>query len=108
MTGLIQIAVSCPDEATARALAEALVSRRLAACAHVEAAFDSAYWWKGAVERARETGLTAITRADLFDRAAAAIRALHPYETPAILARRLDFADPAYADWVRAETEGAA
>lgn len=107
MTPLILIEISCPDAETATRIGAALIDRRLAACVHVGAPFRSRYRWQGAVEEAEEVPLSAVTRADLFEAAAEAARALHPYETPGILALPLAAATPDYAAWVRAETEGA-
>ena len=48
------------------------------------------------------------TRAALVPALAAAARALHPYETPSILAAPVTSAAEDYHAWVLAETEGAA
>lgn len=103
MTGVIVVHVPCPDAATAATIAEDLLTQRLVACAHAAPAIRSRYHWKGAIERALEVPLTLTTRADLFDAVAAAVRALHPYEVPAILAQPVT-ATPDYAAWVAAET----
>lgn len=107
MTDLILIEISGPDAEIAMRTGAALVDRRLAACVPVGAPFRSRYRWRGAVEEAEEVPLSAVTRAEFFEAAAAAARALHPYETPGILALPLAAAAPDYAAWVRAETEGA-
>ncbi len=62
------------------------------------------YHWQGAVETAREIPLTIKTRAALYDRVAAAIRARHPYELPEILAVSIRDASPDYLAWIDAET----
>ncbi len=95
----ISIDVTCPDEATAREISDALIGRRLAACCRIGPPVESRYWWKGAIERADEVPLAIKTRADLFDAVAEAIRQLHPYETPAILATPLR-ADEATLRWI--------
>lgn len=104
MTGLILLEISCPDRATAERIGAALLARRLAACVHLGAPFRSLYRWKGVVEDAEEAPLAAVTRAELFEAAAAAARELHPYETPGILALPLAQATEDYAAWVREET----
>lgn len=106
MTDLIVIEVNCPDAETATRIGAVLMDRRLAACVHVGAPFRSRYRWKGAVEEAGEVPLSAVTRAELFEAAAAAVRALHPYETPGIFALPVAAATADYAAWVRTETEG--
>ena len=53
-----------PDEATALAVGEALVSEKLAACVNVIPGMTSVYAWKGAVERAtRSSGSSRRVRA---------------------------------------------
>lgn len=107
MTDLVLIEISCPDAAVADRIGAALVAARLAACVHVGAPFRSRYRWRGVVEEAEEVPLSAVTRAALFARAAEAARALHPYETPGVIALPLTSATEDYAAWVRAETEPA-
>ena len=80
----MDIVVTCPDEATAREIGDALLGRRLAACCQTAAPVHSRYRWEGALEAASEVPLLVKTRADLFDSVAETIRMLHPYETPAI------------------------
>jgi periplasmic divalent cation tolerance protein len=101
---LLAVWINCPDTATARTIAEALVAERLAACANIHAEIESVYRWKGAIERAREVPLLVKTRAEHFDRLAARVRALHPYETPAIVAQELDRVTDDYRAWLLAET----
>ena len=52
MTEIVTVEINCPDAATAAAIAEALVGRRLAACANIHAPIDSLYHWRGRIERA--------------------------------------------------------
>jgi periplasmic divalent cation tolerance protein len=83
----------------ARALARALVERRLAACVQISA-IDSVYRWQGALHEDGEFRLLFKTSAARAPALMAAIRELHPYELPALHAVATMLADPAYADWV--------
>jgi periplasmic divalent cation tolerance protein len=103
-TDIVSVEINCPDLATARALAEALVGRRLAACANLGSPIESLYHWKGRVERATEVPLTLKTAAALFPALAEATRALHPYETPSIVAHPVAAVTEDYRAWVIAET----
>jgi periplasmic divalent cation tolerance protein len=105
MTEIVAVEINCPDAGTAARIAERLVERRLAACANVHAPVDSLYRWKGRIERAREVPLVLKTRAELWPALVEAARALHPYETPSILARTIEANDD-YRAWVVAETGG--
>ena len=102
--GLVDVWVNCPDRETAERIAEACVAARLAACANLLAPVSSIYRWKGAVERAEEVPLLLKTRAALFDRLAARVKALHHYEVPSIVATALPQAEAAYAAWLVEET----
>jgi len=92
------------DEARAHQMAAALATQKLTACVQV-AEVTSHYVWKGAAAREKEFLLTAKARRADFDALAAAIRALHSYELPEIVATPILCGDPAYLDWLRRETE---
>lgn len=102
---LIALRITCPDGATARTIATALVEARLAACVHVEPGIESVYRWQGAVETATEIPLFVKTRAEHLDAVAALVRARHPYETPAIVGWDLAHATEETRAWALAETE---
>ena len=100
----VEVEITCPDLATARAIGDALLGARLAACVNIHAGIESRYRWQGAVETAREVPMTVKTRAGHFAALCARVRALHPYDTPDILARGIALADPAFAAWIVEET----
>jgi len=100
----IDVWVNCPDRATAEAIADAVVAERLAACANIFAPIRSVYRWKGAVERADEVPLVLKTRRVLFETLAGRIKALHPYETPSIVATDLPLVEDRYGAWIAEET----
>ena len=95
--------VGSRDEA--RAIARALVARGLVACAQISE-IESLYRWNGALHEDREWRLLLKTVADRYDAVEQAIRAVHPYELPAIYALSVDRAYGPYADWVRSESAG--
>lgn len=88
----------------ARELARAMVERRLAACAQITA-IESFYRWQGQVEHEPELRLLFKTRAECYAELESAIRALHPYELPAIHAVPVAQAYGPYAEWVAASTQ---
>jgi uncharacterized protein involved in tolerance to divalent cations len=65
----------------------------------------SHYVWKGALAKETEYLLAAKSRHADFDAIASAIRALHSYELPEIIAVPISAGDPPYLDWARRETE---
>jgi periplasmic divalent cation tolerance protein len=93
-----------PDRDAALGLARALVTERLAACVNVGAPVESMYHWRGKIETAQEVPVTIKTRAALYPRVEAAIRASHPFELPEIVAVPLIDGLRPYLDWLAAET----
>jgi periplasmic divalent cation tolerance protein len=84
----------------ANRIAEALVERRLAACVNVLPGVRSIYRWQGSVHRDDEWLLVSKTRRDAYEALAAAIRELHSYDTPEIVALDVDRGDPKYLAWL--------
>lgn len=99
---LVQVTTTVPDEATANAIASALLDDRLAACVQVDGPIRSRYWWDGELEDASEWRCVAKTTAAAAERVVAAVVAVHPYDVPEVLVTPVLGAHPAYAHWVRA------
>ena len=100
----VVVLTNAPDRAVAQQIADALIERRLAACVNILSECTSVYRWQGAVETAAEVPLIIKTRADRYAEVEAAIRSLHPYELPEIIAMPVTHGLPAYLDWVNAQT----
>lgn len=95
---------TCPDAASAEAIARALVGEGLAACVTRLPGALSVYRWNGALETAEEVQLLIKTRGSRLDAAIARLSELHPYELPEAVAIAASAGLPAYLDWVRAQT----
>jgi len=95
---------TCPDAASAQAIAEALVGERLAACVNRLPGMHSTYRWQGAVSQDREELLLIKTTAARFDALRTRLLELHPYELPELVAVPVARGHAAYLDWVRAAT----
>lgn len=95
-----------PDEAAARAAAAALLDERLIACANLTPGVHSMFAWHGARNETREVVALFKTTAARLDAAMQRIKALHPYDTPAITGWTVR-ADAGTLEWLRAETRGA-
>ena len=104
MDEVIVILTNLPDREAALKLARELVAKRLAACVNVLAECTSVYRWKGAVENAAEVPVLIKTRAARYAEVEAAIRGLHPYELPEIVAVPVERGLEEYLQWVAGET----
>lgn len=96
---------NCPDAAVAEDIARHLVETRLAACVNILAPCRSIYRWQESVETAAEIPLLIKTSRECYPALEAAIRDLHPYEVPEIIAVPVEKGLPAYLEWVANETE---
>ena len=104
MDEVVVVLTNLPDRAAAVKLAQELVARRLAACVNVLAECNSVYRWKGAIENAAEVPVLIKTRAGRYAEVEAAIRELHPYELPEIVAVPVLHGFEDYLQWVADET----
>ena len=91
----------------ARAIASALVERKLAACAQIST-IESVYTWQGATQNDQEYRLMVKTVASRYPDVEAAIREIHSYDLPAVYAFEMSQIFSPYADWVAENSRGAA
>jgi periplasmic divalent cation tolerance protein len=103
MSALIVI-TNTPDRDVALKIARALIERRLAACVSILAECTSVYRWQGKLETATEVPLMIKTRAAIYDDVEAAIKSLHPYELPEIVAVPIVRGLSDFLEWISAET----
>jgi periplasmic divalent cation tolerance protein len=104
---IIAVITNLPDSGTAFNLARALVQRRLAACVNVLPAATSFYRWEDREEQAHEVPVLIKTTAERYPAVEAAIRELHPYELPEILALPVTAGLGEYMGWVERECQSA-
>jgi periplasmic divalent cation tolerance protein len=95
-----------PSIVEAEAAGRSLVERRLCACVNILPGMVSLYWWQGEIDRGEEVVMIVKTRASLTEPVRAAVRQMHSYTTPAILALPIESIDPDYHAWIVAETQG--
>lgn len=95
---------TCPDQASADTVAQALVEEGLAACVTQIPGATSVYRWQGRIERASEIQLLIKTRVTVCAATMARLAQLHPYELPEmIVVEPRDVSEP-YLRWVNEQT----
>jgi periplasmic divalent cation tolerance protein len=105
LTEFILALTTVPDELKGAEIARRLVEDRLAACVTVTSAGRSYYRWEGKICDDREFVLLIKSRASLFDRLAARIKELHPYQVPELVALSIGDGSAEYLGWLGAETK---
>ena len=96
--------ITVPSQRDARRIGQHLVDTRLAACVNAIPLITSWFRWKGKVQEAREVLLIVKTRARLFKTLEGAVKRLHRYSVPEIIALPIVKGSNAYLAWVRDET----
>jgi periplasmic divalent cation tolerance protein len=96
----LQVQTTAGSEEEVGRIAAALVERRLAACVQVVGPISSHYRWRGEVEQAQEWLCLAKTEASHYPELEAAIRELHSYEEPEIVATPIVAGSAGYLDWI--------
>jgi periplasmic divalent cation tolerance protein len=101
MTDKIVVLVTCGSAREARRIARAVVENRLAACGNtLEAPVRSIYRWKGKVESAREYLLIIKTSRRRFAALERAVKRLHSYDVPEIVALPIVGGARDYLSWI--------
>jgi periplasmic divalent cation tolerance protein len=103
MTEMIQVLTTMENKADAEKIARHLVEKRLAACVQIIGPLTSYFHWQGKLDSAGEYLCLIKSRDDLFTKLEEAIKKIHPYEVPEILAVSIVRGSKEYLDWMAAE-----
>jgi len=103
MKGFIQVFTTVEDKEDANKIGEMLLEKRLVGCVQIMGPVLSMYWWKGNVERAEEWLCLINSERSLCGQLEKAIREVHPYETPEIIAVPVVCGSENYLEWLRNE-----
>jgi len=100
MKTYIQISTTTETREQAQKIARYLVEQKLAACVQISGPIESIYRWKENIETAGEYRCMIKTRTTLFKKVEAAVKTLHPYETPEIIATQIVKGSRDYMQWL--------
>jgi periplasmic divalent cation tolerance protein len=101
MTDKVVVLVTCANGAQARRIARALVTARLAACVNILGSpVRSVYRWKNKVEAASEQLLVIKSSRKRLAALERAVRRLHSYEVPEVIALPIAAGSAAYLRWL--------
>jgi periplasmic divalent cation tolerance protein len=95
------VLVTCGALKEARAIAQSVVKKQLAACVNISlGAVESVYRWRGKVEKAREYLLVMKTTARRLEELEREVERLHSYEVAEFLALKVAGGSKAYLGWI--------
>jgi periplasmic divalent cation tolerance protein len=106
MADYLQVTTAAGSREEADKIAGALVERRLAGCVQILGPMRSIYRWKGQVEHADEWLCLAKTTRPQYGDVEAAIREVHSYECPEIIATPIEVGSEEYLAWLAEQSQG--
>lgn len=92
--------VTAPDKKVAKIIAKELLDKNLAACISIQEPVVSLFHWKGKVEEENEVLLMIKTNTKAFKALESAIRKIHPYDVPEIIASSITHGNSDYLKWI--------
>ena len=107
MTEICEVVITADDPEWLLAFTRSLVADRLAACGQHVLSIRSVYRWQGAIEDEKEARVALHTRTDLVPAIVERTNQEHSYDVPCVIALPVVAGNPAYMDWVIAETSEA-
>ena len=93
--------VTCSTRSEARKLADAVLSKKLAACVNVLDGVESHYWWRGKREQAKEYLLLIKTIQSNAGGVIKSIKADHSYEVPEVIFLPIVKGESNYLKWIQ-------
>lgn len=96
----IVVLITSGSSEEAGRIARRLLEERLTACVNAINGVESRFWWKDRLEEARETTLIVKTKAVLLPDIIEAVKKLHSYELPEIIALPIVGGSQEYLAWI--------
>ena len=107
MKKYIVIFVTCASKKEASKIANALLNKRIIACANIIGDVKSIFLWRGKVRNTVEILLIIKTTEKNFKKVQKIVRKLHSYEVPEIIGIPITSGDKDYLKWIDESTWGA-
>jgi periplasmic divalent cation tolerance protein len=99
-TDYIIVLVTTTNKQEAEKIVQHLLNDKIIACANIIGPVTSFFRWSGKIDRAEEYLALMKTRKDLFQRLSEAVKTLHSYEVPEIIALPIVEGSKDYLDWL--------
>jgi periplasmic divalent cation tolerance protein len=100
----IVVYITVPSQEVGLQVANMLVENNLAACVNILPGVMSIYQWQGEIQQEDELLLIVKTKAGCFDQLATAVKRVHPYDVPEIIAAPIVSGSNEYLAWINEET----
>ena len=101
---VLVILVTTINQKEAGRIGKEMVNAKFAACANIIPGIQSVYRWNGKIVKAQEALLILKSTQSRYRALEKAIKAMHSYEVPEIIALPVNEGLDQYVGWVRSET----
>lgn len=92
--------VTTPNEESAKKIARAVISNKLAACVNIIPNIQSIYEWEGRINEDLEYLMMIKTTTANVDELTKFVRDNHPYSVAEVISVKIENGNPPYLDWV--------
>jgi periplasmic divalent cation tolerance protein len=96
----IIVLVTTGTREEAKKITRNLLDQKLIACANIMGPVSSLFWWKEKINQENEFLVLMKTRSALFEKLATAIKQIHSYEVPEIIAVPITKGEQSYLEWL--------
>ncbi len=101
---LVNGLITCKNKKEAEKIANALLEKKLIACANIVGKIDSVYQWNGKIEKSKEALLLLKTRKNFAKKIISETGKIHSYKVPCIEFIEVSKANKGFQKWVESET----
>ncbi|MFC1950943.1 divalent-cation tolerance protein CutA [Chloroflexota bacterium] len=101
----IVIFITTAGEQEAQSIANLLLEKRLIACANIVPKISSMFLWQGVLESEAECMLILKTKHSLLRDVVEAVKPVHSYDVPEIIALPVIGGNQDYLNWINEETK---
>ena len=99
----IQVFTTVAKRGDAERIAKILSDKKLSACTQIIGPIASFFRWKGKVKKSKEWLCIIKTKRTLYKSVEKAIKSIHPYELPEIVAAPIIKGSQEYLGWIQKE-----
>ncbi len=100
MSSRTLVLITASNTKEAEKISKTLLKEKLAACVNTVPKVESRYWWKGRIEKAKESLLIVKTRKALVGAIIQKVKQIHSYTVPEVIALEIKQGNPDYLAWL--------
>jgi len=102
-TGFAVVLVTASGADEGSKITSLILEKRMAACVNILPKVSSLFWWQGKIDAADEVLLIIKTRASRVKDIVDAVKSVHSYTVPEVIALPIIAGNEGYLDWVAGE-----